>query len=125
MPLKEWLPLNRRNAITKQTEKQTSIVLLTPRACMIQPEANPPRRPPPPISIMLTPRSWWASVATDRLWTQLGSQSKMAHMPISIVPKSTEPLQRLERYWGERKFPGAAGAFVARPFVPGDFALGA
>src|SRR5688572_15419856 len=74
--------------------KQSIIALRTPKALEIQPEKNPPLRPPAPNNIIVSPRSEWPSDAVRRLCTQVGSHENIAHNPISIVPKITTPLKR-------------------------------
>ncbi|MDB5135565.1 MAG: hypothetical protein JWP37_2168 [Mucilaginibacter sp.] len=76
--------------------------LLKPIKFTTQPERKPPVKPPIPKHIVLNPRSLCASVV-NRLCIQVGIHENMAHKPISIVPKITEPVTIARMFLGWNK----------------------
>src|SRR5580704_16427876 len=97
MGLKTVLVLNNRKENTEQATKHRIIDLRRPIALTSHPDRKPPVSPPIPNIIILKPRSFWASAKGSRLCIQVGSQEKMAHRPISIVPKIMEPVNKSAR----------------------------
>src|SRR6186997_615254 len=91
-----WLNANNKTDIQMHPRKQSIMAFRTPNALEIQPEKNPPLRPPAPNNIMVRPRSECPSDAVRRLCTQVGSHENIAHNPISMVPKITTPLKRFD-----------------------------
>ena len=77
--------------IKAQTAKLASIDLRRPIKFTSQPDIKPPVKPPIPKNIMLNPRSFGASTL-NRLCIQVGIHEKSAHIPISMVPNTTEPI---------------------------------
>src|SRR3954452_9980024 len=93
----ESLVLNIIKDNTVHTEKQSNIDLRRPIAFVSHPDKKPPVRPPIPSIIMLRPRSFCASPLLIKVCIQVGIHEKIAHMPISIVPKITEPVSKSAR----------------------------
>src|SRR5436853_2924743 len=89
---KDVFSLKSRKERMKHAQKHNIIALRTPSAFATQPEKNPPASPPTPNNIMLRPRSPWPSASPSKLCTHVGTQLKIAHRPMSIEPKITEPL---------------------------------
>src|SRR6478609_4207131 len=92
------LVLNRIKDNTVHTEKQSNIDLRRPIALVSHPDKKPPVNPPMPSIIMLRPRSFCASPLSINVCIQVGIHEKIAHMPISIVPKITDPVIKSARW---------------------------
>src|SRR6476646_7089772 len=89
---KDELVLNNTNDKIEQTEKQSSIDRLAPIALVNHPDKKPPVNPPIPSIIILKPRRFCPSPTEIRFCIQVGIQEKIAHKPMSMAPKITEPL---------------------------------
>src|SRR4051794_27686346 len=94
----EALVLNIIKDNTVHTEKQSNIDFRRPIALMSHPDKKPPVNPPMPNIIMLRPRSFCASPLPINVCIQVGIHEKIAHMPISIEPKITEPVIKFARW---------------------------
>ena len=91
----EVFSLNTIAVIIKQATKHIIIVLRIPIAFTIHPEIMLPTKPASAKIIIVMPRNSFALSASGvMLCTQVGAHEKIAHKPISIVPKTMEPLTR-------------------------------
>ena len=99
MPVNAVLVLNKRKENKAHTEKQISIDLRTPARFTSQPDKKPPVKPPIPMNIIPRLLCCCASAAGKILWIQVGSQEKIAHIPISMEPKVMEPTISSRRYF--------------------------
>ncbi len=87
--------LNTIAVIIKQAIKHIIIVLRIPILFTIHPETMLPTKPESAKIIIVIPRSSFALLLSGvTLCTHVGAHEKIAHNPISIVPKITEPATR-------------------------------
>src|SRR5689334_283031 len=102
MDVTSLLSLNTTKLMMKHTAKHISIVLRRPIAFTIQPEKKLPTMPLPARTIIVKPRCCSTFVDFEMLCTHVGAHEKIAHKPISIAPKITEPVTKFFLMFGAK-----------------------